>query len=109
MNKLPFLVRGLLALLVAAAHSVPILADWYHSLLIGIISGIVSGWLVAGLSYGVFANKKAADATPEHLRDSRSAQPGGSSPRSRAIGYWIWTAFMIACGVAIPVAKIAME
>ena len=109
MSKIPFLVRGLLALSVAAIHSLSVLAEWYHSLLLGIVFGIVAGWIVGGLSYGVFAGKKAIDATPEHLRNNRTTQAGGSSPRSRAIGYWIWTALMIVAGIALPIAKVVME
>jgi hypothetical protein len=109
MKKLPLLVRWLLILLVAALHSTPILADWYTSLLLGIGSGIAAGWIVAGLSYEVFFGKKAVDALPDHLRNNSAAQPGGSSPRSRAIGFLIWTAFMIACAVAIPIAKVVLE
>lgn len=109
MNKLPFIVRGLLALAVAALHSLAILAEWYHSLLLGIILGIVAGWIVAGLSYGVLFTKKAVDAIPEHMRDNRATQAGGSTPRSRAIGFIVWTAIMIAAGIAIPIAKVVLE
>ena len=109
MNKVPFIYRGLLGLVVAALHALSVLAEWYTSLALGIVLGVIAGWVVNGLLYGTFAAGEAIKATPGHLRDSRSNQPGASSPRSRAIGYWIMTAILIAGGIAIPIAKKFME
>jgi len=109
MSKIPFLYRSLLALGVFGIHSLSILAEWYTNLWLGILLGVVTGWLVNGLFYGVFAGKLAIKETPGGLKDTRTFQPGGSSLRSRTIGYWIMTAIIIAISVAVPIAKKFME
>jgi hypothetical protein len=109
LNKIPFLLRGVLAVIIGVAHALPILADWYWNWPIMILSGLVSGWLMAGLLYGVFAGKKAIEATPEHLRDHSRNQPDASSPADRAKGYWIMTFLFMAAGVLIPLAKTWLE
>jgi len=107
--NLPTWANVALFFLVALLHALCVFDEWYTSIPILCLQGVVAGWLVAGFSYGVFAGKKAVEATKENLKNTKAYQDGGSTPASRAKGYWIWTFIIIAAAVAMPIAKVVLE
>lgn len=58
---------------------------------------------VCGLSYDILPGKKAIEATKEATKYTNVTQPGGTSLKQRAIGYWAWFACCLGAGLILTI------
>lgn len=107
-TNVPFVLRGTITLVVLAVF-VFFTADnrWdvlFRTWLIYPLALLVS-WFTAGFMYDLFLTKRVVKATPTALRDTRTVEPGASSLRSRAIGYYVMQVFILALILLFTIAK----
>lgn len=103
-----FVLRGIIVLVVDAIALYLMLdnkVDFLFKTFIIYGVAIALAWFTHGFLYGVFAGKKAVEAAGTQLKNTSVSQPGGSSPRSRAIGYWIMQAIILAAFLAVTILK----
>lgn len=105
--KLPFVVRGLIALVIGGIYAWALLDNKIDKLVTNYVVYAIAlfvAWLTFGLLYGKFAGKKAIDALKTQA-STTSFQEGASTPRSRAIGFWIMQGIFVLTFIVLTVFK----
>ena len=109
--RIPEAARIAIVFAVAFFYCLSVLSgwlDWAYWLFI-IPIALVVGWFVGGVSYGILISRQAIKAAKEQMKRTRASQPGGDSPKQKAVGYFIWNGLVIAGALAIAIGYKIME